>query len=204
MLIRCSECGGNVSDKAPSCPHCGAPLPSADTSEEKAETGSAAPSETAEPPAPERETRRIPVEDPDEAFVPMPDRIFSSAPAHAGNAFLSFMKFCFLLLAFLIVCAGICLFLIRSNVGGITDKLRAVAESDSGDGSHIDRSTSRMMFKFHLAAFLDAVQGRGPDRKQAEPLRKPEPPSEPSPESLPRPKQEREPLNLPPPPPENI
>lgn len=25
-LIKCSECGGQVSDKAASCPHCGAPI----------------------------------------------------------------------------------------------------------------------------------------------------------------------------------
>jgi uncharacterized membrane protein YvbJ len=25
-LIKCSECGGHVSDKAASCPHCGAPI----------------------------------------------------------------------------------------------------------------------------------------------------------------------------------
>ena len=26
MLIRCDECGQNVSDKASACPHCGAPV----------------------------------------------------------------------------------------------------------------------------------------------------------------------------------
>ena len=26
MLIKCPECGGNVSDKAPACIHCGFPL----------------------------------------------------------------------------------------------------------------------------------------------------------------------------------
>lgn len=26
-LIVCPECGGNVSDRAPACPHCGYPIP---------------------------------------------------------------------------------------------------------------------------------------------------------------------------------
>lgn len=31
MLIQCSECGGSVSDKAASCPHCGCPIAPAET-----------------------------------------------------------------------------------------------------------------------------------------------------------------------------
>ena len=200
MLIKCAECGSDISDKASSCPHCGAPVPSQTAGPQEKHQ------EQEPPPAPPKENapRRIPVEEEDDFVSPS---LYSSEPQRsfdAANAFIATVKVLFFLLAVLIICGAVCFFLLRGDVGGIATKLRAVAESDSGDGSHIDRSGSRMFFKFHLAAFLDAVQGVEPSRKKPEPVIKQDPPSDPQSDSLPKPKTERKPLELPPPPPEQI
>ena len=200
MLIKCEECGSDISDKASSCPHCGAPVPL-----QNAEPQEKHP-EQEQSPAPKKENapRRIPVGDEDDLVSPF---LYSSEPPSsfdAANAFIAVIKVFFFLLAVLILCGAVFFFLLRGDVGGIATKLRAVAESDSGDGSHIDRSDSRLFFKFHLAAFLDAVQGVEPSRKNPEPVIKRDPPSDPPSESLPKPKTERKPVELPPPPPEQI
>ena len=198
MLIKCAECGSDVSDKASSCPHCGAPLslPKAEPQEQPQEPPAAPPKE--------KTPRRIPVETDEDLIQPV---FSSSEPVRsfdAANAFVAVIKFFFFLLAVLVLGAAVCFFILRGDIGGIATKLRAVAESDSGDGSHIDRSDSRMFFKFHLAAILDAVQGGSPSPKTSEPVRKQAPPSGPQEDSLPQPKTERKPLELPPPPPEQI
>ena len=196
MLIKCAECGSDISDKASSCPHCGAPVSLLNPEKQK---------ETEPLPAmPKKENtpRRIPVETEEDLISPV---LYSSEPPRsfdAANAFIAIIKVFFFLLAVLILFGAVCFFILRGDVGGIATKLRAVAESDSGDGSHIDRSDSRMFFKFHLAALLDAVQGTSP--KPSEPVRKQTPPSGPQEDSLPQPKTERKPLELPPPPPEQI
>ena len=198
MLIKCSECGGGVSDKAPACPHCGAPV----VPQEKPEERQEAPAET---PKAEPKPRRIPVET-DEDDLTSPE-LYPTEPEHsfdAANTFLAVMKFIFFLLALLVIFGAVGFFVLRSDAGGIATKLREVAESDSGDGSHIDRSGSRMFFKFHLAEILNIVQGTTPSRKTSEPIGKKPEPVDPPPDSLPRPKTERKPLELPPPPPEKI
>lgn len=185
MLMKCSECGGKVSDKASACPHCGAPV---EFSGGKTRRG-----------------------DEEDAYVPPPKKGFDFVAL-----FLSFMKFCFFLLTVIIIVGAVCFFVFRYDIGGAASKLRKIAESDAGDGSHIDKSNSRVMFKYHLSSFLDAVQGRESNAEKKE--TKPEPGSsienarqlpdaEPdkekkTPENLPSDKVERKPLELPPPPPE--
>lgn len=201
MLIKCSECGGDVSDKAPACPHCGAPVPSQDAAEEQQKSSAAEPAVPKTEPKP----RRIPVEEEDEDLT-CPELYPSEPPRSfdAASAFLAVIKFLFFLLALLVLCGTACFFILRSDAGGIATKLRNFAESDSGDGSHIDRDGKRMFFKFHLAEILNIVQGVEPSRKTSEPTGKTAAPADPPPDSLPRPKTERKPLELPPPPPDKI
>jgi len=252
MLIRCSECGGNVSDKAPNCPHCGAPVvvqrntppmpeipaaghpvhqnfaPSelppippgcplrAAAPEKEPEKRQEAPparkpsAPEAEPERPaKRRVRRLPVTEDEDIPVPVrnefaSDRYVPPQGFDFAAFFLHFMKLCFFLLTLCIIGGSLCFFALRYDLAGLTTKLRTFAESDSGNGSFIDKSNSRTMFKYHLVVFLNAVQGRdtpegGAKKDPADPVKHPQESA--IPEIPVKPKEKREPLEFPPAPP---
>ena len=206
MLLKCSECGGKVSDKAAACPHCGAPV---DASVSKSHGKKNRRSSCPECGRPFRETDAETEED---SSLPPPGKKFDFVAL-----FLSFMKFCFFLLTVLILAGAAGFFVFRYDIGGAATKLRSIAESDAGDGSHIDNSNARVMFKHHLATFLDSVQGREKKSAEKEPvppapgssvenaIQLPDAKTDPQttpPENLPADRVERKPIELPPPPPE--
>lgn len=205
MLLKCSECGGKVSDRAAACPHCGAPVDnSVSRAHGKKRRGSC--------PECGRPYREPDTEEEEDSSSPSPGKGFDFVAL-----FLSFMKFCFFLLTVIILAGAAGFFVFRYDIGGAATKLRSIAESDAGDGSHIDNSNSRVLFKHHLASFLDSVQGRekkpeGKTPESAAPgssvenaIQLPETKQGNSsipPEDLPTDKVERKPIELPPPPPE--
>ncbi len=201
MLMKCPECGGTVSDKASACPHCGAPVEPSVVAPASRSSRRSACSECGRP---LREPDSPSGEDEEECSLPPPRKGFDFAAL-----FLRVMKFCFLLLTILILAGALFFFVLRYDLGGAATRLRAIAESDAGDGSHIDTSNSRVLFKYRLGAFLDSVQGKEkkaespapgtsvenarqlPDAESGEAL----------PDKLPTDKVERSPIELPPSPP---
>lgn len=208
MLLKCSECGGKVSDKATACPHCGAPVDApVDTPATPKHRNRNRQSACPECGRPYRENDS---EEEEDSSLPPPRKGFDFVAL-----FLSFMKFCFFLLTVLILAGAIGFFVFRYDIGGAASKLRSIAESDAGDGSHIDNSNARVLFKYRLASFLDSVQGKAkksipstpsePGSSVENAIQLPDAKSEndsPAPENLPTDKVERKPIELPPPPPE--
>lgn len=206
MVVKCVECGGKVSSEAESCPHCGAPV--------SLSLGG----------SPRRRRKEMADADEEER-----DEEESSTPS-SGESFdfpaflVRVLKGCFFLLALLVILSAMLFFSIRYDVGGFRSALRKIADSDSGTGSHVDRSNSRVMFKYYLGNILDSLEGKqqkkgsaGAAGKDADPER-----PEKNAESGPAPTQpagssdtsertgepavfdrvERKPVELPPPPPE--
>ncbi len=206
MVVKCVECGGKVSSEAESCPHCGAPV--------SLSLGG----------SPRRRRKEMADADEEER-----DEEESSTPS-SGESFdfpaflVRVLKGCFFLLALLVILSAMLFFSIRYDVGGFRSALRKIADSDSGTGSHVDRSNSRVMFKYYLGNILDSLEGKqqkkgsaGAAGKDADPER-----PEKNAESGPGPTQpagssdtsertgepavfdrvERKPVELPPPPPE--
>lgn len=197
MVVKCVECGGKVSSEASACPHCGAPV-------RISLRGSA--------------RRRSEEEDSeseeDSSFSP-PGEKFDFIGGLVGV-----VKGFFFLLAILVLLSAILFFSIRYDIGGLRTGLRKIADSDSGTGSYVDQSNSRVMFKYYLGKILDSLEGGM--RKSAAPA--PEtpreipsagaesgvPPSAAASPSAPAPAKEpavfdrveRKPAELPPPPPE--
>lgn len=206
MVVKCVECGGKVSSEAESCPHCGAPV--------SLSLGG----------SPRRRRKEMADADEEER-----DEEESSTPS-SGESFdfpaflVRVLKGCFFLLTLLVILSAMLFFSIRYDVGGFRSALRKIADSDSGTGSHVDRSNSRVMFKYYLGNILDSLEGKqqkkgsaGAAGKDADPER-----PEKNAESGPGPTQpagssdtsertgepavfdrvERKPVELPPPPPE--
>lgn len=181
MIVKCVECGGKVSSEATACPHCGAPV--------KLSVGKRAP--------------RRDYDDPDESAPYSP-------PGHHFDFavfLLGVLKTCFLILAILVVLSSLLFFTLRSDLCGIRTALRKIAESDSGTGSHVDKSSTRVMFKHYLGSVLNAVEGTPakPEQSAPEPQKtgtdiKPSPHRDNDPEVFQR--IERKPIDLPPPPPQ--
>lgn len=180
MVVKCVECGGKVSSEATACPHCGAPV--------KLSVG--------------RHGPRRDCDDPDDgALLPPPGPRFDFADFLIG-----ILKTCFLILAILVILSALLFFTLRSDLGGIRTGLRKIAESDSGTGSHVDNSNTRVMFKHYLGSVLNAIEGnpvkpeRTPEPPESGTDTKPVPPRNSAPEVFPR--VERRPIDLPPPPPQ--
>ena len=142
MVVKCVECGGKVSSEAESCPHCGAPV--------SLSLGG----------SPRRRRKEMADADEEER-----DEEESSTPS-SGESFdfpaflVRVLKGCFFLLALLVILSAMLFFSIRYDVGGFRSALRKIADSDSGTGSHVDRSNSRVMFKYYLGNILDSLEGK--------------------------------------------
>ena len=143
MVVKCVECGGKVSSEAESCPHCGAPV-------SLSLSGS-----------PRRRRKEMADADEEER-----DEEETSSPPPSGESFdfpaflVRVLKGCFFLLALLVIFSAMLFFSIRYDVGGFRSALRKIADSDSGTGSHVDRSNSRVMFKYYLGNILDSLEGK--------------------------------------------
>lgn len=205
MVVKCVECGGKVSSEAESCPHCGAPV--------SLSLGG----------SPRRRRKELSDADEEER-----DEEESSTPP-SGESFdfpaflVRVLKGCFFLLALLVIFSAMLFFSIRYDVGGFRSALRKIADSDSGTGSHVDRSNSRVMFKYYLGNILDSLEGKQQKKGSAGSGKDAAPElSEKNAETVPAPTQpagssatserpgepavfdrvERKPVELPPPPPE--
>ena len=149
-----------------------------------------------------RHGQRRDCDDPDDgAPLPPPGPRFDFADFLIG-----ILKTCFLILAILVILSALLFFTLRSDLGGIRTGLRKIAESDSGTGSHVDNSNTRVMFKHYLGSVLNAIEGnptkpeRTPEPPESGTDTKPVPPRNSAPEVFPR--VERRPIDLPPPPPQ--
>lgn len=189
MVVKCAECGGKVSSEATACPHCGAPV------KLSIRKGGS--------------RRNYDDSEEEDAFVP-PEPKFDFVVFLVG-----FLKICFLMLTILVLFSAILFFTIRYDLGGLRTGLRKIADSDSGSGSHVDHSNTRVMFKYYLGVVLDSVEVKPakPDEKQLPPEKESSVIGEP--EQSPPPKKndskkepavlervERKPIELPPPPPQ--
>ena len=115
--------------------------------------------------------------------------------------------------AVLLILLAILFFAVRADLFGFRSGLRKIADSDSGTGSRVDNSNSRVMFKYYLGAILDSVEGierkapSDPESREAF-VAEPEPKTVPNvPEKKTEPRVldrvERKPIELPPPPPQD-
>ncbi len=178
MVVTCAECGGKVSSEASACPHCGAPV--------KLSVGKG------------RCHRNYDDHEDEETFIP-PEKKFNFVDFLAG-----ILKTVFLILAILVIFSAVMFFFIRYDLCGVRTGLRKIAESDSGTGSHVDTSNSRVMFKFYLGAVLDSLELKDGKTEEKNPQPEKAVTVQPVPKKDPDvfERVERKPIELPPPPPQ--
>lgn len=149
-----------------------------------------------------------------------PEDSSASAPYAPGKGFdfagflVRLIKGILAVCAVLLILVAILFFAIRADLFGFRSGLRKIADSDSGTGSRVDNSNSRVMFKYYLGAILDSVEGierkapSDPESREAfvvEPESKTVVPKVPEKKTEPRvlDRVERKPIELPPPPPQD-